>query len=133
MCDVLILDAPKPKTPSPGAVSLRYQERQGTGVCGQAHHRMLQQSNGAYASANSVLRGPRGPEEPRPDLFAGKPVGSVLAEATAGAIFEIVEAPVRSVEGRKVPGIVLTDSGSNMNFITLPSNYSWKVLAPRSS
>ena len=42
----------------------------------------------------------------------------LLAEGTAGAIFEIVEAPVMSVEGRKVSGIVFTDSGSNMNFIT---------------
>ena len=45
-------------------------------------------------------------------------MGSILAEGTAGAIFEIVEAPVMSVEGRKVSGIVFTDSGSNMNFIT---------------
>ena len=46
------------------------------------------------------------------------PIGSLLAEGTARAIFEIMEAPVVSGEGRKVPGIVFTDPGSNMNFIT---------------
>ena len=45
-------------------------------------------------------------------------MGSILAEGTAGAILEIMEAPVMSVEGRKVQGIVFTDSGRNMNFIT---------------
>ena len=45
-------------------------------------------------------------------------MGSLLTAGTAGAIFEIVEAPVLSVEGRRVPGIVFMDSGSNMNFIT---------------
>ena len=79
---------------------------------------MLHGSNSAYAAANSVLGAPRDSGAFRPDLFAGRPVGSIIAEGTAGAIFEIVEAPVLSVEGRKVPGIVFTDSGSNMNFIT---------------
>ena len=65
-----------------------------------------------------MLGAPRGSGASRPDLFEGRPMGSILAEDTAGAIFEIVEAPVLSVEGRKVPGIVFTDSGSNMNFIT---------------
>ena len=46
------------------------------------------------------------------------PLGSLLTIETAGAIFEILEAPVVSVEGRKVQGIVFTDPGSNMNFIT---------------
>ena len=45
-------------------------------------------------------------------------MGSLPAESTAGAIFKIVEAPVVSVEGRKVQGIVFADPGSNMNFIT---------------
>ena len=108
----------EPKNPGPGAVSLRCQEREGTGVCGRAHHRILHGSNAAYASANSVLGAPRGLGASRPDLFAGRPMGSILAERTAGAIFEIVEAPVKSMEGRKVLGIVFTDSGSNMNFIT---------------
>ena len=58
-------------------------------------------------------------------------MGSILAEGTAGAIYEIVEAPVLSVEGRKVPGIVFTDSGSNMNTIS-PNNYSWRAPVPRS-
>ena len=125
MRDMPILDAPKfempfegTKNPGPGAVSLRGQEREGTGVCGQAHHRMLHGSNAAYPSANSALGAPRRLGESRPDLFVGRSMGSILAEGTAGAIFEIVEALVMSVEGRKVPGIVFTDSGSNMNFIT---------------
>ena len=45
-------------------------------------------------------------------------MGSLLAEGIAGAIFEIVEAPVVLVEGRKVQGIVFADPGSNLNFIT---------------
>ena len=51
-------------------------------------------------------------------MFEGRSIDSILAEGTAGAIFEIMEAPVMSMEGRKVQGIVFTDSGSNMNFIT---------------
>ena len=46
------------------------------------------------------------------------PLGSLLTEGTAGAIFEITEEPVVSVEGRKVQDIVFTDPGSNLNFIT---------------
>ena len=45
-------------------------------------------------------------------------MGSLLTEDTTGAVFEFMEAPVVSVEGRKVQGIVLADPGSNMNFIT---------------
>ena len=45
-------------------------------------------------------------------------MGSLLTEGTAGAIFEIMEAPVVSVERRKVQGIVFADPGSNMNLIT---------------
>ena len=51
------------------------------------------------------------------DLFSGKPLGSLLAEGNAAATFELVEAPVMLVEGRKVPGIVFTDSGSNTNIL----------------
>ena len=60
----------------------------------------------------------RKPGEFRPTLFAGRPVGSILKADTAGSIFEIVKAPVLSVKGRKVLGIVFMDSGSSMNFIT---------------
>ena len=59
----------------------------------------------------------RKPGEFRPTLFAGRPVGSILKADTAGSIFEIVKAPVLSVKGRKVLGIVFMDSGSKMNFI----------------
>ena len=45
-------------------------------------------------------------------------MGSLLTEGTTGAIFEIMEAPVVSVEGRKTQSIVFIDLGSNMNFIT---------------
>ena len=55
---------------------------------------MLHRSNSAYAAANSVPRAPRGSGASRPDPFSGRPMGSILAEGTAGAIFEIVEAPV---------------------------------------
>ena len=108
----------EPKSPGSGAASLRCQESEGTGVCGRAHHGMLHGSNSAYAAADAGLGAPRGSGASRPDLFAGRPVGSILAEGTAGAIFEIVEAPVLLVEGRRVPGIVFMDSGSNMDFIT---------------
>ena len=79
---------------------------------------MLHGSNSEYAAADFGWGAPRGPGEFRPDLFAGRPVGSILTAGTAGAIFEIVEAPVLSVKGRRVPGVVFIDSGSNMNFIT---------------
>ena len=46
------------------------------------------------------------------------PMGSLLTEGTTGAIFEIVEAPVVSVEGRKIQSIMFADPGSNMNFLT---------------
>ena len=37
----------EPKTPSSGTVCLRYQEKEGTGVCGQTPHRMLHGSKAA--------------------------------------------------------------------------------------
>ena len=109
-----------PKNPGLGAASLLCQERDGTGVCGQAHHRMLHGSKAADTSENAVVGAPRGhlvgpsfrevpPFGPllefgrssaaghggfRPDWFSGRPMGSLLAEGTAGGIFEIVEAPV---------------------------------------
>ena len=46
------------------------------------------------------------------------PMRSLLTEGTAGAVFEILEAPIVLVEGRKTPSIVFIDPGSNMNFIT---------------
>ena len=46
------------------------------------------------------------------------PLGSLLTESTEGTIFEITEAPVVSVEGRKTQSIVFIDPGSNINFIT---------------
>ena len=101
-----------------GGPSIGWQEKEGSGVCGQHHHRLLHSSKSAYASANAVVGAPRGHGGSRPDWFSGMPLGSLLAEGTAGAIFKIMEAPVVSVEGRKVQGIVFTDPGSNMNFIT---------------
>ena len=59
---------------------------------------MLHGSNSAYAVANFGRGAPRGSGASRPDLFAGRPMGRILAEGTAEAIFEIVEAPVLSVE-----------------------------------
>ena len=69
--------------------------------------------------ANAVAGATRGHEGSRLDWFSGMPMGSLLTEGTAGAIFKIVEAPVVSVEGRKTQSIVFIDPGSNMNFITL--------------
>ena len=83
----------EPKNPGPWAVSLKCQEREGTGVCGEAHHRMLHGSNVAHTSANSALGALRKPGESRPDLFEGRFMGSILAEGTAGSFFEMMEAP----------------------------------------
>ena len=87
-------------------------------MCGQHHHRLLHGNKSAYASANAVAGAPRGHGGSRPDWFSGMPMGSFLAEGTAGAIFKIVEATVVLVEGRKVRGIEFADPGSDMNFIT---------------
>ena len=89
-----------------GGPSIGCQEKEGSGVCGQHHHRLLHGSKSAYASANVVSEAPRGHGGSRPDWFTGMPMKSLLAEGTPRAIFEIVEAPVVSVDGRKVQGIV---------------------------
>ena len=108
----------EPKSPGSKTASARCQKNKGTEVCGRAHHKMLHGSNSAYAEADFGWGTPRRPGEFRPALFAGRPVGSLLTAGTAGAIFEIMKAPVLSVKGRRVLGIVFMDSGSNMNFIT---------------
>ena len=79
---------------------------------------MLHGSKSKYADADFWWGTPRKPGEFRPTLFAGRPVGSILNANTVGSIFEIVKAPVLSVKGRKVQGIVFMDSVSNTNFIT---------------
>ena len=84
-----------------GGPSIGCQEKEGSGVCGQHHHRLLDGSKSTYASTNVVAGAPRGHKISRPDWFSGMPMGSLLTEGTAGAIFEIMEAPVVSVEGRK--------------------------------
>ena len=104
--------------PIEGGANRGCPEREGAGVCGRPHHRMLHGSKSAYASANAVVGAPRGHGGSRPDWFSGRPMGSLLAEGTAGAIFEIVESPVVLVEGRKFQGIVFAAPGRNMNFIT---------------
>ena len=101
-----------------GGPSIGCEEKEGTGVCGRQHHRLLHGSKSAYASANAVAGIPGGHGGPRPDWFSGVPMGSLLTEGTEGTIFEITEAPVVSVEGRKTQSIVIIDPGSNMNFIT---------------
>ena len=82
------------------------------------HHRLLHGSKSAYGSANAVTGVPRGQGGSRPDWFLGMPLGSLLTKGTARTIFEVIETPVVSVEGRKVLGVVFTDPGSNMNFNT---------------
>ena len=126
----------EPKNPGPGAASLRCQEREGTGVCDRAHHKMLHGSKFAYMSANLVLGAPRGPVASRSDLFSGKPLGSLLAEGNAAATFEIVEAPVM-LEGRGERFLGLCsqtqEATQTSSPIIWPSNYSWKEPIPRSS
>ena len=51
-------------------------------------------------------------------LVFGNAPGKPPDRRRNGAIFEILEAPVVSVEGRKVQGIVFTDPKSNMKLIT---------------
>ena len=87
-------------------------------MCGLPYHRLLHGSKSAYGSANAVAGASRGQGGSKQDWFLGMPLGSLLTEGTAGVDFEIMEAPVVSVEGRKVQIIVFTDPGSDMNFIT---------------
>ena len=79
--------------------SIGCQEKEGSGVCGLPPHSLLHGSKSAYGSANEVAIAQRGHGGSRPEWFSGMPLGSLLAEGTAGAIFEIMEAPVVSVEG----------------------------------
>ena len=106
------------KNPDSGVASVLCQKSEGTEICGRAHHRMLHGSNSKYADADFGWGTPREPGEFRPNLFAGRPVGSILKANTAGAIFNIVKAPLLSLKGKKVIGIVFVASGSNMNIIT---------------
>ena len=101
-----------------GGPGIGCEEREGAGVCGQLHHRLLHGSWSAHASANAVAGLPRGQGGFRQDWFSGKPTGSLLTEGTSGAIFEILEAPVVSTEGKMVLRVVFIDPGSNINFIT---------------
>ena len=109
-----------------GGPSIGCQEKEGSGVCGQHHHRLLHISKLAYASANTVASSLRVPEGSRPDCLSVMPMGSLLTEGIAGAIFEIMEAPVVLADGRKAQSIVFVNPGSNMNFITAswPTNCS---------
>ena len=54
-------------------------------------------------------------------------MGSLLTDGTKGTIFEIMEAPVVSVEGRKIQSIVFIDPLSNMNFITCKMGYKFQL------
>ena len=110
-----------------GGPSIGYQEKEGSGVCGQHHHRLLHGSKSVYASANAVAGAPREHEGSRPDWFSEMTIGSLLTEGAARAIFQIMEAPVVSVEGRKTRSIVFIDPGSNMNFITHKLAYQMQL------
>ena len=101
-----------------GGPGIGCEEREGAGVSGQLHHRLLHGGRSAHASENAVAGSPRGQGGSRPDWFSGKPTGSLLIEGTSGAIFEILEAPVVSTGGKKILSLVLIDPGSNINFIT---------------
>ena len=54
-------------------------------------------------------------------------MGSLLTKGTEGTIFEITEAPVVSVEGRKTQSIVFIDPRSNMNFINRKLAYKLEL------
>ena len=96
-------------------------------MSGQHHHKLLHSSKLAYASANAVASAPRVPEGSRPDCFSGMPMGSLMTEGIAGAIFEIMEAPVVLADGRKAQSIVFVNPGSNMNFITCKLAYELQL------
>ena len=64
---------------------------------------------------SGIAKGTRGSKK---EWFSGKPTGDLLTEGTAGAIFEILEAPVVSTGGKKILRLVFIDPGSNINFIT---------------
>ena len=50
-----------------------------------------------------------------------------MTEGTEGSIFEITEAPVVSLEGRKTQSIVFIDPESNMNSITRELAYKLQL------
>ena len=103
-----------------GGPGIECKEREGAGVCGQLHYRLLHRRRSAHASANAAEGLPRRQEgfqqdwfsgKPtgshltegfRQDWFSGKPTGSLLTEGTSGAIFDILEAPVVLTEGKKI-------------------------------
>ena len=107
----------EPKNPGPGAASLRCQEREGTGVCDRAHHKMLHGSKFAYMSANLVLGAPRGPVASRSDLFGKAPRQPSSRRQRCSNLRDSGSPCDVGGEGRKVPGIVFTDSGSNTNIL----------------
>ena len=60
-------------------------------------------------------------------------MGSLLTEGTARAVFEIMEAPVVSVEGRKTQSIGFIDPQSTMNFITQELAYQLQLEGARTT
>ena len=107
----------EPKEAGPGAQSLKCQEKLGAGLCGKLHHSLLHGADSSFGQVNSVQGEARG-SRPRPDIFTGRSSGSMLAEGAAGAMFELLYAPVRSQEGARTIDTVFIDGGSNMNFVT---------------
>ena len=101
-----------------GGPGIGCEEREGAGVCGQLHHRLLHGSRSAHTSTSTVAGLQGGQGGCRQDLFLGKPTGSLLTEGTAGAIFKILEAPVVSTKGKKTMSLVFINPGSTINFIT---------------
>ena len=94
------------------------EEKEGAGVGGQLHNRLLRESSAAHAYAKVVRSLPSGKGGSKQDWFAGKPIGNLLTEGTLGAFFEILQAPVVSTGGKQIPSLVFIDPGSNINFIT---------------
>ena len=92
-----------------GGPGIGCEEKEGSGVCGHHHHRLLHGSKSAHASANAVAGSPRGQGGSRPDWFSGKSTGSLLTEGTSGAIFEVLEAPLVLTEGKKMLSLIFID------------------------
>ena len=60
------------------------------------------------------------------DIFTGREPGSLLADSTVGAMFELLHAPVCSQDDSKVTDIVFIDGEYNMNFVT----HAWAWWGP---
>ena len=63
----------------------------------------------------------------RPDIFTGREPGTLLADGTVVAMFELLHAPVCSQDDLKVTDIVFIDGGSKrtLSLILWPEGWAW--------